>query len=58
MIQVLPGLSPLERLIHARITEIGPLTVRDYMELALYHPQYGYYAKPEATYVGHRTSDI
>jgi SAM-dependent MidA family methyltransferase len=36
--------TSLERLIAERIDESGPLTVAEYMELALYHPSLGYYA--------------
>ena len=35
--------NPLEQLIRARIREEGPLSFRDVMDLALYHPEYGYY---------------
>ncbi len=35
--------SPLHDLIVSSIRNHGPLTVADYMELALYHPQFGYY---------------
>ena len=34
---------PLEALIKAQIKKQGPLTISEYMQLALYHPQYGYY---------------
>jgi SAM-dependent MidA family methyltransferase len=37
--------SPLLALIVARIRERGPLTVAEYMELALYHPEHGYYSR-------------
>lgn len=37
-------MTSLQRLIEERITESGPLTVAEYMELALYHPSLGYYA--------------
>lgn len=33
----------LKNLILSRIRERGPITVAEYMELALYHPVYGYY---------------
>jgi SAM-dependent MidA family methyltransferase len=36
--------TPLQQLIACRIAETGPLTVAEYMELALYHPSLGYYA--------------
>jgi SAM-dependent MidA family methyltransferase len=36
--------TPLQTLIENRIAESGPLTVAEYMELALYHPSLGYYA--------------
>jgi SAM-dependent MidA family methyltransferase len=36
--------TSLERLIAERIDLSGPLTVAEYMELALYHPSLGYYS--------------
>lgn len=36
--------TPLLPLLISRIRERGPLTVAEFMDLALYHPQYGYYA--------------
>jgi SAM-dependent MidA family methyltransferase len=36
--------SALRRLIVERIRASGPITVADFMELALYHPEFGYYA--------------
>ncbi|HEY7835438.1 MAG TPA: SAM-dependent methyltransferase [Ktedonobacterales bacterium] len=36
--------NPLEVLIRAEIAARGPLTFARFMELALYHPQWGYYA--------------
>jgi SAM-dependent MidA family methyltransferase len=36
--------TPLQQLIADRIVENGPLTVAEYMDLALYHPALGYYA--------------
>lgn len=38
-------MTPLERLLRQRIHEQGPLTVADYMALALAHPRHGYYRK-------------
>jgi SAM-dependent MidA family methyltransferase len=38
-------MNPLLDLIHTRIHERGPLTVAAFMDLALYHPQFGYYAR-------------
>ena len=38
-------MSSLLPLIVARIRERGPLTVAEYMELALYHPEHGYYSR-------------
>ncbi|MEY5015963.1 MAG: hypothetical protein RIS92_2321 [Verrucomicrobiota bacterium] len=40
--------APLEAILAARIEAEGPITLADFMELALYHPQYGYYASPLA----------
>ena len=36
--------GPLTSLIVSRIRDRGPLTVAEYMELALYHPEHGYYS--------------
>ncbi len=36
-------MTPAERLIVARILREGPITFRDFMDMALYHPQVGYY---------------
>lgn len=36
--------SPLQHLIISRIRERGPLTAAEFIELALYHPDYGYYS--------------
>lgn len=36
--------SPLHQLIAGYIREDGPITVAAFIELALYHPQYGYYS--------------
>ena len=38
-------MTPLEKLIRARIGERGPVPVSDYMALALGHPEHGYYMK-------------
>lgn len=38
-------MSPLEDLIRNRISENGPMTVAEFMEVALGHPQHGYYMK-------------
>ncbi|MBZ5537334.1 MAG: SAM-dependent methyltransferase [Acidobacteriia bacterium] len=35
--------TPLARLIAEQIQEAGPITFRDFVELALYHPELGYY---------------
>ncbi len=37
-------MTPIQQLLAARIAESGPITVAEYMELALYHPSLGYYA--------------
>jgi SAM-dependent MidA family methyltransferase len=36
--------SPLHGLIVCHIRERGPITVAEFMELALYHPEHGYYS--------------
>lgn len=38
--------AALKEAIVARIQERGPITFRDFMALALYHPQLGYYCSP------------
>ncbi len=38
-------MSSLTALIVSRIRDRGPLTVAEYMELALYHPEHGYYSR-------------
>jgi SAM-dependent MidA family methyltransferase len=35
--------APLVAELRARIAACGPITFRDYMQAALYHPKYGYY---------------
>ena len=39
-------MSPLARLIAEEIRQSGPISFRRFMELALYHPEYGYYCRP------------
>ena len=41
----LPTTTPLTGVIVSRIRDRGPMTVADFMELALYHPDYGYYSR-------------
>jgi len=38
--------TPLEVLLRERIAQSGPISFRDFMEAALYHPEFGYYRKP------------
>src|SRR5438067_10536833 len=41
--------SPLQTLIRAQIAQRGkPMPFRDFMALALYHPEHGYYASGRA----------
>lgn len=37
-------MTPLARIIAQRIRATGPITLADYMEICLLHPQHGYYA--------------
>src|SRR5262245_31062756 len=37
-------MSPLVEYLRARIHNEGPISFRDFMEEALYHPQFGYYS--------------
>ena len=39
-------MNPLETIIRDEIRTRGPMRFDRYMELALYHPEHGYYAKP------------
>lgn len=41
------GSSPLVEWIVREIESNGPISFRDFMELALYHPEWGYYSQPE-----------
>ncbi|MBI5687438.1 MAG: SAM-dependent methyltransferase [Verrucomicrobia bacterium] len=45
---VSPGRPPLLAAIRSEIAESGPMTFPRFMELALYHPQWGYYTAPDA----------
>lgn len=38
-------MSPLTTLIRAKIADAGPISIADYMALALGHPEHGYYVK-------------
>src|ERR1700737_3971003 len=38
-------MSPLGELIAERIRTSGPISFAEYMELSLYHPELGYYAR-------------
>lgn len=38
-------MSPLAALIAERIVAEGPISIADYMAMALYHPRYGYYRR-------------
>lgn len=37
-------MTPLSKIIAAQIRQTGPLSLADYMQICLLHPQYGYYA--------------
>ena len=41
--------TPLGAALTQAIVERGPITFADYMEIALYHPEGGYYTRPNAT---------
>ena len=38
-------MNPLRQLISQRIRESGPISFAEFMELSLYHPEFGYYAR-------------
>jgi len=40
--------TPLARALASRILAAGPITFSEYMQACLYHPQFGYYSRPEA----------
>lgn len=42
--------TPLAKLIAGQIQEGGPISFRDFVELALYHPELGYYTRPQANF--------
>ncbi len=42
----MPAAGPLSPVLH-NLLQDGDLTFRDFVELALYHPEFGYYARPE-----------
>jgi SAM-dependent MidA family methyltransferase len=42
------SMNPLEKIIEKEIATNGPVTLARFMELALYHPEHGYYAKLDA----------
>lgn len=39
--------TPLARVLAERVRAAGPISFADYMRDCLYHPQFGYYSKPE-----------
>lgn len=39
--------NPLLEIIRARINDVGPITVAEYMQLVLAHPEYGYYMRKD-----------
>lgn len=39
--------TPLAEILAERIRSAGPVTFAEYMEACLYHPEFGYYAKPD-----------
>jgi SAM-dependent MidA family methyltransferase len=41
-------MTPLPRMLADRVRAEGPISFADYMRECLYHPQFGYYSKPEA----------
>ena len=43
--RVMPGEASLQEVIHNRL-KAGDLSFRDFSELALYHPAFGYYTRP------------
>lgn len=42
-------MTRLENLIHSEIEKVGPMTFARFLEMALYHPEWGYYAREEAS---------
>jgi SAM-dependent MidA family methyltransferase len=47
-------MTPLEEIIREEIRASGPMRFDRFMELALYHPGLGYYAKPEGRAIGRK----
>ncbi len=42
-----PGSAPLQQILLQRIRTHGPITFADFMRECLYHPQFGYYSRPQ-----------
>lgn len=40
-------MNPLKKLIIDKISDEGPITFEKFMDMALYHPELGYYSKPD-----------
>lgn len=47
-------MTELEEILHARISRDGPLPFGAFMQLALYHPRFGYYSRPAPPRTGWR----
>jgi SAM-dependent MidA family methyltransferase len=43
-----PATTPLQQELASRIRAQGPMTFADFMRECLYHPEFGYYSRPEA----------
>ena len=48
-------MTPTEKIVAERIRERGPISFAEFMELALYHPEHGYYSadRPRTGWRGH-----
>jgi SAM-dependent MidA family methyltransferase len=51
-------MTPLEKIIRAEIAASGPMRFDRFMDLALYHPGLGYYAKPDGASPIGRSGDF
>ncbi|MDB4618560.1 hypothetical protein OAG53_02675, partial [Akkermansiaceae bacterium] len=45
------AITDLGQIILEKIAENGPIPFQDYMAECLYHPEHGYYARPEKTII-------
>ncbi|EWM26639.1 Putative S-adenosyl-L-methionine-dependent methyltransferase MidA [Nannochloropsis gaditana] len=45
-------LTPLGKLLQTSIKQVGPISIADFMDVCLAHPEHGYYMKQQTTKIG------